>query len=387
MSSFTAWWFEAQWCSEVFMVFFHWFSLGFQGHQGFSRAILWFSQVLMWFQGFGGFSGFVSQFFTCVCQCFRVSCWCFLGFLNFCDGFVVFPAFFAAVDFRSFKKAPSAIAICQIDCFAPLAGRGREGGGKERGYLPSQTRKELVWGLGLGPFSLFVSFHFSDLSLFFWVRGGRRCGREGVEFFFGGRRGGVRRGGSYLLPKPKLIGGPPGCRPSLLPNFSASLKPFSAISPTPCFLPFMKAVLSSTNTLNSRGVNFVIPYTVRPVTQCARASNSTLTEGYWPSWSGSAPPHILQTATSTNVRSSRIAHAELSGKIEMCRPSPHHWTTDQLERFRQVKNQCYRSLVFFSCMVTASPSLRPSVASHRRDICVAISQPQALAKLPTNESS
>ena len=48
-------------------------------------------------------------------------------------------------------------------------------------------------------------------------------------------------------------------------------------------------------------------------------------------------------------------------KIEMCRPSPHNWKTNPLEGFRQIKNQCYRSLISFSCMVIKSVHLQQSL--------------------------
>ena len=59
-------------------------------------------------------------------------------------------------------------------------------------------------------------------------------------------------------------------------------------------------------------------------------------------------------------------------------PSPHHWKTDPLEGFRQIKNQSDPSLISFSCLginsfhlqqgsphtLRAAPPLRPSVTSH-----------------------
>ena len=60
------------------------------------------------------------------------------------------------------------------------------------------------------------------------------------------------------------------------------------LSPQLLVSPFMKAVMSSTKTVNFKG-NRLLPHSERPATQCAGASNSTLTQEMAVMvWSGSA---------------------------------------------------------------------------------------------------
>ena len=79
-------------------------------------------------------------------------------------------------------------------------------------------------------------------------------------------------------------------------------KTFCANSANSLFLPFKRSVRSSTKTFNFRADRFLSPHSQRSATQCAGASNSTLTHVEWPRRSGAAPPHILQTEHAASER-------------------------------------------------------------------------------------
>ena len=82
-----------------------------------------------------------------------------------------------------------------------------------------------------------------------------------------------------------------------------------------------------------------------------------MTQGGWPWWFGSIPPHVPHIGRVSGAHSTPHNTHKID-KVETRCPSTHNWNADLLESFVQVKHQCDRSWVFFACTEVESFHLK-----------------------------
>ena len=125
---------------------------------------------------------------------------------------------------------------------------------------------------------------------------------------------------------------------------------FFAVSATSIFVPIKSAVMSSTKTLNfQRRVN-LCNFSRRILHHITQKQATPL--GPWQD-GRDGPERLRHTSFELHTPRMLIKTAQhsrdLCWETEVRSPGPHHRKTDPLEGLRQIQDQGYYSLVFFSC--------------------------------------